>query len=998
MDLEDLEILQELITESKEHLSSIEPDLLEMEEKGTDISQELINRLFRAIHSIKGGFSFFGLDAIVNLTHVMESVLMNVRDGEMSINHEMVDYLLMGVDKTREMIDDIDSADSIDVAEVKRGLEKFLEAEAGDDTSDDAIVEIPDDAIVEVPEEPVAEVPEEPVAEVPEEPVAEAPEEPVAEAPDDAIVEVPDEPVAIAPPKPIPPKVVEADNAGNQKTKLDEADKQRLHSSSSEVLRVKVDLLNKLMNLAGELVLARNQIVQVLSRKLNETSAGESLTKSLQNSLQQCRRKITSQFRDMAHQESGDIANVRDSITDAINREMDILSDQLNMAADIRLSGVPGLNSAMVNVDTVTTDLQENIMRTRMQTLGAVFNKFPRVVRELSRKTGREVKLDFSGSEVELDKSIIESLSDPLTHLLRNAVDHGIELPEDREARGKARMGTVGIRAYHEGGQVNVEISDDGAGIDTARIRSKALAKGLISTEQSEKMDDKDAMKLIFAAGLSTAKEVSDVSGRGVGMDVVRTNIEEIGGSIDIDSTLGQGSTITLKLPLTLAIIPSLIVAVAGRRFAIPQVSLEELVRLRKNDPKRRLEKIQGADVLRLRGKLLPIVRLADLLGMSGSTSGSGGESEEGKAVQIMVLKIGLQRYGLVVDEVLDSEEIVVKPLPSFLKDAKVYAGATIMGDGKVAMILDVTGIADYATLNFTSLEAATDTGVVDTSLSNTETQTLLLFHNHENDTFAINLALVSRIEKIQRDKMENVGGKEYLRYPDHSLRLIRLHDFMPVSTPESEPEELFVIIPKLVTHPMGIIASSCEDVINVQVDVDRDTIRGTGILGSAIVEEKLVMFLDIYSLFESAEPELCKIEEVREERHSLVGSKILLAEDTPFFRAVEKKYIEEMGCKVDIAKDGQEAWDLLNAEGARYDMLVTDIEMPNMDGIELTRNVRASSRFGEIPIVALTALSSEKIRQAGEEAGVTAYEVKLDKFQLTKTLNRVLQEVTTNA
>ena len=354
-----------------------------------------------------------------------------------------------------------------------------------------------------------------------------------------------------------------------------------------------------------------------------------------------------------------------------------------------------------------------------------------------------------------------------------------------------------------------------------------------------------------------------------------------------------------------------------------------------------------------------------------------------------MVLKMGSQRYGLVVDEVLDSEEIVVKPLPTFLKDVKSLAGATIMGDGKVAMILDVVGIADTAELNFSFQDSEQDRQDKAT-LDSTEIQTLLLFRNHPGEMFAINLALVSRIERVDRDKLEKIKDREYLRYSDHSLRLIRLHDFMAVTPPEEEPEELFVIIPKLVAHPMGIMVSSCDDVITEQIEVDRDNIRGTGVIGSAVIDEQLVTFLDIYSLFEAAEPELCRMEKQSDSNGDLTGQKILLAEDTPFFRAVEKKYLEGLGCKVDVAVDGAEAWKMLNESQVGYDILLTDIEMPNMDGLELTKHVRASSRFGNLPVVALSALGADKHKQAGIDAGVTAYEVKFDKYKLGETLSTI--------
>jgi two-component system, chemotaxis family, sensor kinase CheA len=650
------------------------------------------------------------------------------------------------------------------------------------------------------------------------------------------------------------------------------------------------------------------------------------------------------------------------------------------------------MNATMVNLDAVTTNLQENIMRTRMQSIETLFGKLPRQIRQLSRQTGKEIDLVVTGNEVELDKSIVEALSDPLNHLIRNSLDHGFEAPLAREAVGKPRAGRLDVRAFHEGGQVNIEIQDDGRGIDPARIRAKAVEKGIITAEQAARLDDREAVLLVFAPGFSTAERVSDISGRGVGMDVVRTNIESLGGSIEIDSQVGIGTRTRLKLPLTLAIIPSLLVRACGRRFAVPQVSLDELVRLRRGRDDQRIERVQGAEVMRLRGHLLPLVRLSSLLGIE-PVAGS-----ERPATYVAVLKTGENRYGLIVDEVLDSEEIVVKQLPGSLKDARCYAGATIMGDGSVAMILDVLGIAEIAGLRFTeTTQAAQADDSTESYLDRTESQTLLLFRNAPGgERFALNLALISRIEKVAAADIQRVGSKEYLRFQGGSLRLLRLHDHLPVQAPVDEAAELYVIIPKLVKHPLGIIARECEDVVSARVEVDRDNVRGTGILGSGMINGDLTVFLDIYGLFEAAEPEIYRQVDRRVAR--VEQARILLAEDTSFFRAVEKKYIEAMGATVTAVKDGREAWRLLNESPESFDMVVTDIEMPLMDGLELTRHIRGSARHAAIPIVALTSLGSDENREAGLAAGVNAYEVKLDKDRLAATIRQALEEVHAHA
>jgi two-component system chemotaxis sensor kinase CheA len=401
---------------------------------------------------------------------------------------------------------------------------------------------------------------------------------------------------------------------------------------------------------------------------------------------------------------------------------------------------------------------------------------------------------------------------------------------------------------------------------------------------------------------------------------------------------------------------------------------------------------VQGADVLRLRDRLLPVVRLADLLGLRQASSSTESKGGDGCTVlQVLVLKVGAQRYGLVVDSVHDSEEIVVKPLPSFLKDAACYSGATILGDGHVAMILDALGIASFAKLDFSGIDAENERiAAIHSTLESSESQTILLFRNHPDDLMAIHLALVSRIERVDRTQLQTIGGKDYLRYPDRTLRLVHLHEVLPIRAPDGDPEELFVIIPKLVKHPIGIVATSCENVIDVQVEVDHENIRGSGILGSAVIDDEVAVFVDIYGLFEVAEPEIFHDSLALE--NPIEGARVLIAEDTPFFQAVERSYLTSLGASVRLAADGAEAWDVLNEPDAVFDLLLTDIEMPEMDGLELIRRVRASKRHRNLPIVALTALSNDEIREKCFDIGVTGFETKLDKERLGGVLNQILR------
>jgi two-component system chemotaxis sensor kinase CheA len=658
-----------------------------------------------------------------------------------------------------------------------------------------------------------------------------------------------------------------------------------------------------------------------------------------------------------------------------------------------------------------------------MQPLGSIFGKFPRLIRDLSRSLNKEVELVLQGESVELDKSIIEALTDPLTHLLRNSVDHGIEDPATRKSRGKPQVGKVNLNAFHEGGQVVIEIRDDGGGINVAKVKEKAVAVGLLRKEDAEKLTEKDVFNLLLEPGFSTADTITDVSGRGVGMDVVKTNIENLSGSVDIASEQYKGMTITLRLPLTLAIIPALTLECHGRRFAVPQVSLNELVHLHAKDASRSVLKINGKDILRLRGMLLPLVNLSVLLHLKkefvhpdtkekmedrrdavadrrrepaetpdGDKRASTPDRRQSyaSAYNIIVLKIGVNHFGLIVDKLLDTEEIVVKPLSGYLKNCRCYSGATIIGDGRVAMILDPGGIAEMAGLHFSELaeEEQRQTEQYKTQ-STKESQRLLLFRNANAEYMALNLALIRRIETISRSNIETIGNKEYLKYKDYSMRVIKPSDFLPISVNPDKSENVYIIVPKLVAHPIGIIADVILDVIETSAEIDTGNITAPGIQGSVIIDGKLILILDIYSLFELADPDNYKHPGYDE---ILSGKRILLAEDTSFFRTIEYNYLTAAGCIVDAVKNGVEAVEHLG--NATYDMVITDINMPEMDGFELTNHIRNTQALQHLPVVALTSMRDEKLEKECEESGLNAYEIKIDKGNLLKKLSALFQPV----
>ena len=504
----------------------------------------------------------------------------------------------------------------------------------------------------------------------------------------------------------------------------------------------------------------------------------------------------------------------------------------------------------------LTTELQEGVMKTRMQPIGNIWGKFPRTVRDVARGCGKQVRIVMEGKETELDRTIIEAIKDPLTHLVRNAVDHGIEAPEARRARGKNPEGLLFLRAFHEGGQVIIEITDDGAGLDFERIRNKAIQKALISADQAARMTEREITNLIFLPGFSTAEKVTNVSGRGVGMDVVRTNIEKIGGIVDVQSKPGQGSTVRMKIPLTLAIIPALIVASGGDRYAIPQVSLLELVRLEGEQARKGIELVNGAPVYRLRERLLPLVYLNREL--KAESKPPDAASPEMQNVNIVVLRADDRQFGLVVDEINDTEEVVVKPLSKQLKIVNTYAGATIMGDGKVALILDVMGLAQRANVvgeaRDRSLTEKEGRGSPGAALEN-QRNAVLLFQYGESGRMAVNLALVARLEEFPGDSVEIAADQEVVQYRGQIMPLLRVSEVLESKRGKSEhkdQEPLHVVVYSDQGRSVGLVVDRILDIVEESFVMQPQAGR-KGILGSAVIQKRVTDILDVPGLIAAA-------------------------------------------------------------------------------------------------------------------------------------------------
>lgn len=1013
----DNELLDLFIQESSEHLETLEPDLLALET--SENNTELISRIFRSVHSIKGTSGFVGLTRITKLSHIMEHVMSLMREDILKPTKEIVDSLLAGFDKLRTMIVDVQQCDQISIdgeiarlQEIVEQTENATKEPSHPDSPQENTSSIPDflkdfemlgisslrDAVrvgrkiyiirayVHKDVKQFRKALIDMFKEI--ESVGEFLDSHVdisgIDGLDDALYQ---DLLCLI----LCSSVLEADLLSAA-----------LKIPIDQISEIDYDTMKQwvgLQNHPSPSVSPQPKTPAIATSVEENTSPSSPLpTKTTLTSsappptLEKSSEKplVTQETQKAPKQKGDETIRVSVSLLDDLMNlagEMILGRNQLLHMESLKLEELDGMTktSVLQNLSIITSDLQEKVMRTRLQPIGSIFNKFHRIVRDLANQLNKEIDLHISGEEVELDKSIIEGLSDPLTHLIRNCVDHAIEMPDNRERVGKSRNGLIQLTASHVGGQVLIQIVDDGRGIDPVKVKNKALEKGLITSKEAEEMGDRQAQNLIFLPGFSTAEKLTDISGRGVGMDVVKTNIEKLSGSVDINSEVGKGTSISLKLPLTLAIIPTLVVEVGQYRFAVPQINLQEIVWL---SNEQYVEKIRGSLVFRLRGKYLSLIYLPQLLKMDGfSTKDEDFENpkEFFKKKYILILKADNYHFGVIVDQLLDSEEIVVKPLSQYIKTIKCYSGATIMGDGKVALILDTVGLATLASLeSHTSEKGSSD--VEQSSQDLSEVQSLLLFRNGEHELFALNLGMVSRIEQIRSTDIQRVGDSEYLQYENTTIQLVRLHRHMAVSQPTQEPALLYIIIPKLVHKPMGIIATKMEDVIETTVSLDEASIQGVGILGSALINKTLTIFLDIYSLFEAVDPMHYKSTALSS---TLKNKRILLAEDTAFFRSVEVQYLKQLVGHVDVAKNGLEAWDYLNKE--MYDLLLTDIEMPGMNGLELTRKVRESERLHELPVIALTSLSSEEHISNGINAGVDAYETKLDKEHLKETLEHLL-------
>ena len=618
-------------------------------------------------------------------------------------------------------------------------------------------------------------------------------------------------------------------------------------------------------------------------------------------------------------------------------------------------------------------------MKTRMQPIGNAWQKLPRIVRDLSSELGKHIELEMIGQETELDRQVLELIKDPLTHMVRNSADHGLEGPDQRKAAGKPDKGTIRLSAYHEGGHIIIEIADDGRGLDLEKIRNKIVDNGLATEFELEKMSEAQIFKYVFAPGFSTAAKVTNVSGRGVGMDVVKTNIDAIGGTVDLKSVAGKGTTFTIKIPLTLAIVSTLIVESAGDRFAIPQLSVVELVRAQQNS-EHRIERIRDTPVLRLRNKLLPLVHLSRLLDITsiGAEATQPVSEEDGF---IVVMQVGQQTFGVVVDAVFHTEEIVVKPMSTMLRHINMFSGNTILGDGSVIMIVDPNGIAQAIGPSQTAGTSEEADHEEERTRETAQMVSLLLFRAGSDEPKAVPLSLVTRLEEFSIDKVERSNGRDLVQYRGSLMPLVYFDEFAQRKTEGSLPMLVF----SDAGRSMGLVVDEIIDIVEDRLEIEVGSERA-GMLGSAVIKGKATEVVDIGHFLPQAFEDWFRRKEISSE--ALTRS-LLFIDDAPFFRNMLGPVLKAAGYRVTVCASAPEALDMLE-HGRRFDVIVSDIEMPEMNGFEFAEAVKRHPRLRQIPILALSSMCTPASIERGRQSGFDDYIAKFDRPGLIAALKEV--------
>jgi two-component system chemotaxis sensor kinase CheA len=859
------ELLREFLTETNESIDVVDVELVRFEQDPNNAN--ILGNVFRLVHTIKGTCGFLNLPRLEALAHAAEALMGRLRDGA-PVTGEAVTLVLATIDRIKSLLDALErhqaepaGDDSDLIAQLDRMAAQLLPAGATDLTS--------------------------PIVPPPASSASNAAH--VANADHDHADGAAERPIS---------------DRGEEARRDDIPTDGKIANQS---IRVHVDTLEHLMTMVSELVLTRNQLLEIV------------------------RRHEDSEFK-----------------------------------------------APLQRLSNVTAELQEGVMKTRMQPIGNAWQKLPRIVRDLSTELGKPIEFEMLGADTELDRQVLDLIKDPLTHMVRNSADHGLEMPAARIAAGKPEKGTVRLSAWHEGGHITIEVSDDGGGLNTERIKALAIAKGLAPKSEIEKMSDAQIHRFIFTPGFSTAEKITSISGRGVGMDVVRANIDQIGGTIDVKSIVGQGTSFIIKIPLTLAIVSALIVQCGRERFAIPQLAVVELVRVR-NNSEHRIERIKDAAVLRLRDKLLPLIRLQTLLAIG---DGQAGEVENGF---IVVIQVGSQTFGIVVDSIFHTEEIVVKPMSSRLRGVPIFCGNTILGDGSVILIIDPNGVAhsvgSVATTRHTAGSGYEDRHSEEDGMA----ESMLVFRAGSPQPKAVPLSLVTRLEEIDPKTIEASNGQQVVQYRGQLMPLIPVNDAVRLKSAGAQPLLVF----SDGGRSMALIVDEIVDIVEERLEIELASVR-SGVLGCAVIKGQATEVIDIAHYMPLA------FEDWLHWRHHPATTPprhVLLVDDAVFFRNMLTPVLKAAGFAVTPAASVEEALKLLS-DGRRFDVVVTDIEMPGRDGFELASAVRSNARTADVPIIGLSSLVSAEAIERGRQVGLHDYVAKFDRQGLIAALKEQTADI----
>lgn len=921
------ELLREFLTETSEHLDTVDVELVRFEQDPNN--EKILSNIFRLVHTIKGTCGFLGLPRLESLAHAAETLMGRFRDG-LPVTTSAVTLILATLDRIKEILAELERTAAEPEGEdgdLIGELERMAVADADAILAEAAAAKAAKAAKAEPAPAPVALPPVAPVqaldrdlkpgevsldelerafmeAPGPDEDTFAPP--PVAAAPDPEPEPEP-EPVRAAP-APRPARAVEkaADKAA-EKADGEGGGAEAANVSKVQTIRVNVDTLEHLMTMVSELVLTRNQLLEIARR----------------------------------HEDNG-------------------------------------FKVPLQRLSHVTAELQEGVMKTRMQPIGTAWQKLPRIIRDLSSELSKKIELVMQGADTELDRQVLEVIKDPLTHMIRNSADHGIESPSERRAAGKPERGTIRLNAYHEGGTITIEISDDGKGLNFDAIRRKAVERGLGSEGEIDRMSEAQIAKFIFHPGFSTAKQVTAVSGRGVGMDVVKTNIELIGGTIEIRSEEGRGTTFTIKIPLTLAIVAALIVSARDQRFAIPQVAVLELVRVKKGSD-HAIERINGTPVLRLRDRLLPIVPAAKVLGLDAAEAGDGDEGF------VVVTQVGRQRFGILVDGVFHTEEIVVKPMSTKLRHIQLFSGNTILGDGAVVLIIDPNGIARMVGSGSGEQQFGVEEAVETVETGESETVTLLVFRGGGESLKAVPLSLVTRLEEIDASKIEWVGGRPLIQYRGRLMPLVPADPAIAVKTEGAQALVVFSDGERAMGLVVDEIVDIVDDVLDIELVADR-----SDLVGSAVVRGRATEIVNVAHYLPLAHEDWTR---AGPPRVANLSKTLLLVDDSPFFRDMLTPVLKAAGFRVLAAGSADEALAILSAD-KRVDVIVTDVEMPGRDGFDLVEAVRAQSRLAHVPVIALASGVTPDAIERARRLRISEFVAKFDRSGLVAALAETQAEV----